>query len=184
MDTQIQSLEKEILEKQQELAKLKRTQKPEKINDYPLVNREGSIPLSKLFGPHKELIVIHNMGKSCSYCTMWADGFNGLYDHLASRAAFIVVSPDDPKTQDEFAKQRHWKFPMYSGRGSTFIEDMGFKDKENGWNPGVSTFYKEDNGELFRGAQAPFDSFDPFCSSWHFFALLRDGVGDWQPKQN
>ena len=41
----------------------------------------------------RDLIVIHNMGASCPYCTLWADGFNGIYDHLADRAAFVALQP-------------------------------------------------------------------------------------------
>ena len=45
--------------------------------------------LSSLFGDRGGLIVVHNMGRDCSYCTMWADGFTGLLPHLESRAAFV-----------------------------------------------------------------------------------------------
>jgi predicted dithiol-disulfide oxidoreductase (DUF899 family) len=64
----------------------------------------GSVQLSDLFGEHEDLIVIHNMGVSCPYCTLWADGFNGLIRHLEDRAAFVMVSPDPPDIQKEFAK--------------------------------------------------------------------------------
>jgi len=37
------------------------------------------------------------------------------------------------------------------------------------------------SGKISRVASAPFGSFDPFCSVWHFVALLANGVGDWQP---
>ena len=39
------------------------------------------------------------MGRGCSYCTLWADGFNGLRHHFEDRAAFVVVSPDTPEQQ-------------------------------------------------------------------------------------
>ncbi len=28
---------------------------------------------------HRELIAVHNTGQSCRYCTIWVDGFNGIY---------------------------------------------------------------------------------------------------------
>jgi len=46
-----------------------------------------SVALSSLFGDHRDIIVVHNMGQSCRYCTMWADRFNGLYPYLANRSA-------------------------------------------------------------------------------------------------
>ena len=73
-----------------------------------------TVKLSSLFGNKGDLILIHNMGKNCPMCTMWADGFNGVLQHLEDKAAFVVVSPDGPRTQKNFAKSRGWKFKMLS----------------------------------------------------------------------
>ena len=70
---------------------------PEKVADYRFSTPDGTVMLSELFGDKQELFVIHNMGKSCSYCTLWADGFNGVQQHLRDRAAFVVSSPDSPE---------------------------------------------------------------------------------------
>jgi peroxiredoxin len=40
----------------------------------------------------------------------------GIYNHLADRAAVVVVSPDPPEVQQRFAQSRGWKFPMVSHR--------------------------------------------------------------------
>ncbi len=58
---------------------------PEEVPDYVFTNTSGSVRLSELFGGKPDLIVIHNMGATCPHCTLWADGFNGIYDHLANR---------------------------------------------------------------------------------------------------
>ncbi len=112
---------------EQKLAALKRRQPLEHVADYHLAGPRGPVKLSALFGRKRDLIVIHNMGRSCPYCTMWADGINGLYPHLADRAGFVVVSPDSPAVQKKFAASRGWRFPMASGQGSTFIHDMGYQ---------------------------------------------------------
>jgi len=53
------------------------------VDDYILKDWENKdVRLSSLFGSNKDLILIHNMGRQCSYCTMWADGFNGVLDHM------------------------------------------------------------------------------------------------------
>ena len=89
----------------------------EQVDDYELLgSKNQKINLSGLFSKKKDLIVVHNMGNSCPYCTMWADGFNGLLPHLEDRAAFVVSSPDEPATQQEFARSRGWKFQMISTR--------------------------------------------------------------------
>jgi predicted dithiol-disulfide oxidoreductase (DUF899 family) len=79
----------------------------EQVNDYEFIDSGNKkINLSNLFGTKNDLFVVHNMGNSCPYCTMWADGFNGLLPHLEDRSTFVVSSPDDPFTQKEFTSQR------------------------------------------------------------------------------
>ena len=153
----------------------------EQVDDYEfLVQKNQKIRLSELFGNKKDLIIIHNMGNSCPYCTMWADGFNGLLQHLQDRAAFVVSSPDDPMTQKDFASSRGWKFQMVSTKKTSFAKDMGFEN--NGMPmPGVSIFYK-DNGKITRVGRDNFGPGDNYCPTWHFFDLLKDGRANWQAQ--
>ena len=153
---------------------------PQEVSDYEFQTAEGPVRLSRLFGDHEHLIVIHNMGKSCPACTMWADGYNGIHHHVITRAAFVVSSPDPPQVQREFAASRGWRFPMVSHAGSTFAADMGFRS-DKGWKPGVSVFRRE-GGRTFRVSDTTFCPGDDFCTVWHFFDLLPGGPGDWWPK--
>ena len=177
----IAKLESGLGSQNEKLAALKRRLPPELVKDYFLSGPDGKVRLSELFRGKRDLVVIHNMGRSCRYCTMWADGFNGLRHHLASRAGFAVVSPDAVRTQQQFAKNRGWEFPFYSGKGSTFIKDMGFLPRPGEPMPGVST-YRRKGAKIYRIASAPFGPFDQFCATWPLFALLDGGVGDWAPK--
>src|SRR5208282_3588137 len=107
---EIQKLEKSIRVAKDKLAKLRRRAAAQPVADYVFTGSLGErLSLSEAFGDRDELIVVHNMGRSCPYCTMWADGFNGLLPHLENRAAFAVVSPDRPKGQKAFAAKRGWK---------------------------------------------------------------------------
>jgi predicted dithiol-disulfide oxidoreductase (DUF899 family) len=178
---EIERLEEELVDQYQRLAELKRRLPREPVKDYVLTGWNGPIKLSDLFNGKPDLIVIHNMGKGCSSCTLWADGFNGVWKHLGDRAGFVVCSPDSPDIQREFAKSRGWQFPMISGHGSTFIQDMGFR-AEKSWMPGVSTFLRTADGGVVRVAKAGFGPFDPFCAVWHLIALLADGVNEWEPQ--
>lgn len=153
---------------------------PEPVPDYEFAGPDGKVRLSALFGDKDTLLVVHNMGTGCPYCTLWADGFNGVYDHLRNRAAFVVSSPDDPAKQREFAGSRHWKFPMVSHQGTTFAADMGYR-RANGFSAGVSVF-KREGGKLLRVADTAFSPGDDFCSVWHFFDLIPEGRAGWQPK--
>lgn len=122
----------------------------EEVREYVLTDSEGGkVALSTLFGKKDDLILVHNMGRSCPYCTMWADGFNGVLDHLEDRAAFGLVSPDAPPVQKKFAGSRGWKFKMFSSKGTSFSKDMGFEGEEGSPEPGVSVFHRTKTGVSF-----------------------------------
>lgn len=182
----LRTLDQEIRARQEEMITLRREQPPEPVEDFVLGGPGGErAPLSSLFGDKSDLIVVHNMGSSCPYCTLWADGFNGVARHLENRAAFVVVSPDTPDEQQTFAASRGWGFRMLSNGDSGFTEAMGYQGEKDGkrWvYPGFSTFRKRDDGSIVRIANAPFGPGDPYCGAWHLFDLLEGGVGDWRPK--
>ena len=178
----IEKLEQKIAKEKVTLGKLRSSAKPQPVEDYVLTSADGKkTKLSALFGNKKELIVVHNMGSSCPYCTLWADGFNGLSQHLESRAAFVIESPDSPKTQSRFKKSRGWKFKMVSSDGSKFRTDMGYLQANGDRWPGVSTFVKK-NGKIFRHSNTGFGPGDNFCPAWDLFDLLPGGSGEWGPK--
>jgi predicted dithiol-disulfide oxidoreductase (DUF899 family) len=154
---------------------------PEEVRDYEFATTKGGILLSALFGDKDDLFVIHNMGASCPYCTLWADGYNGIYPHLADRAAFVVSSPDPPAAQRTFARGRGWKFPMVSHQGSSFAADMGYRSKGGGWLPGVSVFRRR-GARILRVADTGFSPYDDFCALWHLLDLLPEGAGGWKPR--
>ena len=182
---QIEELQNQVQSTVEELQRLRRELPPEPVEDYVFHNTEGEIRLAQLFGEQRDLILIHNMGRGCSYCTLWADGFNGLVAPLQDRAALVVVSSDPPEGQQEFAELRGWRFPMASTQGTSFTADMGFVREHDGkvtdW-PGCSTFRKQDDGTIVRIAQDVFGPGDAYCSIWHLFALLHDGADGWQPR--
>ena len=154
---------------------------PEEVADYDFTARNGTVRLSELFGDKTDLIVIHNMGSSCPNCTLWADGFNGIYDHLRNRAAVVVSSPDRPEVQKKFAESRGWRFPMVSHHDTTFAADMGYRSTDGGWLPGISVFRRE-RGRILRVSDTGFSPGDDFCTLWHIFDLLPGGAAGWQPK--
>ncbi len=179
----IERLEKQMLKDKLKLSKMRQQVTPLEIEDFQFTTGGGKkVRLSSLFGKHDELILVHNMGVRCAYCTMWADGFNGLRQHLANRAGFVVVSPDEAAIMKEFAKGRGWKFPIYSHYGTTFGKTLGFESPTGGAWPGVSTFFKNPDGKIFRVAKAFFGPGDDFCATWHFLDLLPRGANGWSPK--
>lgn len=182
MNSETETIQRQISDLKQKLVAARRKASPQPIRDYDLKDAEGKpVRLSDLFAGKSELMVIHNMGKRCPYCTLWADGFSGVADHLANRAPFVLSSPDDPRTLKEFATSRGWRFRAVSIHGTSFAKDLGFEKETGQFQPGVSTFTK--SGDKI--ARVAFDSFGPgddYCALWHLLDLLPQGKGDWEPK--
>lgn len=152
------------------------------VANYTLLGAAGPVTLSELFGDKDDLIVVHNMGQGCAYCTLWADGFASVLPHLERRTAFVVSSPDDPATQRAFAGSRGWPFRMVSTQGSSFAHDMGYYVEGEGYWPGVSAFRRRADGSMVRVARDFFGPGDVYNNVWHFFDLLADGSNGWQPR--
>jgi predicted dithiol-disulfide oxidoreductase (DUF899 family) len=183
---EIEKLHQEIVDRRMKIIELLKSNPTPITKNYKFVDWQGlPIHLGDLFGDKKDLIVIHNMGKSCRYCTLWADGINGVQHHLSNKAAFVLVSPDTPEVQKEFASSRGWKFTMLSDKDREFSVDMGFgKYKEDKYYayPGYSTFRKNDDGSVDRIGYDEFGPGDLYSNVWHFYDLLADGAGDWEPQ--
>lgn len=183
---EIEALEREIREKQKKLNALRRQAGPRAPADGVFDAPDGTrVRLADLFGSHRDLIMVHNMGARCAYCTLWADGFNGMLPHFEDRAAFVVVSPDAPDAQQEFAARRGWRFRMVSDRGATFAVAMGYASDNDGtrhYLPGFSTFRRDDDGVVRRVAHASFGPGDPYCGLWPMIDLLDGGAGAWHPR--
>jgi predicted dithiol-disulfide oxidoreductase (DUF899 family) len=185
--SEVDKIEEQITELRKKLVEARKRQAGEKIADYTFATPTGPVKLSQLFGDKSELLVIHNMGRGCAYCTLWADEINGVHQHLENRAGLVVVSDDPPDVQKAFADSRGWKFKMASSAGTSFFTDTGFRgpgrtpDKLINW-PGVSALHKSPDGTITRTAKSFFGPGDSFCGVWHLFDLLKDGVNGWGPK--
>jgi len=182
---EIEELQKEIEERKQKIIKLRRAQALEEVKDYTFKNRAGEeVSLYSLFGDAEELLIMHNMGKSCPYCTMWADGFRGYAEMLSDRMPWALTSPDAVDTMKEFTEARNWDYNVLSFHGTSFAKDLGFEFEKEGktyyW-PGVSALIKKD-GKVYRAAKESFGPGDSFNIAWHFFDLFPKGHNNWQPK--
>ncbi|AIE83722.1 DUF899 family protein [Fimbriimonas ginsengisoli] len=186
VDKQIDELQNEIEAAKRRLVEVRKRRPKEPIQDYVLQDSDGNeVRLSELFGDKDDLIVIHNMGTSCSHCTLWADGFTGLVPHLTNRAALVLCSPDKPEVQKRFAAKRDWNFKMVSSHDSSFYKDMGFWATDGPYPgpwPGVSTFRREPDGSINRIAKATFGPGDDFCAVWPLLDMLENGANGWEPQ--
>ncbi len=180
---EIKSLQMQIHELKTKLSSARRDAPPEPVEDFELRSADGApVRLSELFDGKDDLLVVHNMGKSCVYCTLWGDGFTGFAQHLRDRAAFVLCSNDDPETARAFAAERGWNYPVVSGAGSGFAKAMGFMSDTGSPTPGVSAFKRLADGSVIRTGCAFFGPGDDFCSPWPLFDLLGGGAGEWSPQ--
>ncbi len=183
MSEEITRLEQEMAVLREKLVTARKAIGPESVDNYEFPAAEGgAVTLSELFGDKQDLLVIHNMGKACRYCTLWADGLNGVVSHLANRAGLALFSPDDPQTQRAFAESRGWRFRVVSYGDTDFAAKMGFNNQPDRYMPGASAFLKRADGSIVRTGRAYFGPGDDFCAVWHLFDLFADGAAGWEPQ--
>jgi predicted dithiol-disulfide oxidoreductase (DUF899 family) len=175
-------LYKQIEKTREKILELRKSAEPEPVKDYSLKDWKGNdVMLSSLFDERDELLVIHNMGRRCTYCTLWADGFNGLALPINDRMPFVVISPDTPEVQKEFSESRGWKFKMLSAEGTSFIKDLGFEPEPKQYWPGVSALIRKE-GKIYRASYDNLGPGDFYCSAWHLFDLFPKQDNGWQPR--
>ncbi len=167
---------------------MKKKESSEVTDDYVFSTPDGVVTLRQLFGERSELIIIQNMGKSCPYCTIYADGINGILAHLEDRCSVALLSPDPVDVQVEFAKSRCWGFRMISSseHGDKYSMDMGHwgtmsREEPAGTWPGFSAFHR--NGEkITRTGHSSFCPGDEFCVAFPMMQMLEGGCEGWSPK--
>jgi predicted dithiol-disulfide oxidoreductase (DUF899 family) len=158
--------EKELTKRSDELAQ-RRQQLPWVRIDkqYQFETDEGSASLEDLFQGRSQLLVYHFMfgpdyTAGCPSCSAIADGFNGIWIHLANHDAMLwaVSRAPLPKLQ-EFKRRMGWTFPWASSFGGDFNFDFNVQlteeqqrkggaeynfEREEVWHPeeseGVVTF--------------------------------------------
>jgi predicted dithiol-disulfide oxidoreductase (DUF899 family) len=184
-DKQIELLQTEIEAKQKQISELRKNRELEAFSDYTLKDKNGNeVLFSYLFNDNEELLVIHNMGKQCSYCTMWADTLSSATQVINDRVPMVLVSPNEPSIMKDFSENRGWQFTCISAFESDFIKDCGYateKEAKIYYMPGVSAFIKKE-GKIYRSNKDYFGPGDVYCSPWHFFDLLSKKENGWVPK--
>ena len=174
------ALEMEIYELTLKLHELRKATPRKAVPNYSFATQTGETTLLDLFAGRDKLLMIHNMGQGCRYCTLWADGFNGQLDHLEDAMSVVLVSKDDPQTQRRFANSRGWKFRLASHGGGAYISEQTVM-KDQGNFPGA-VVYERVGDEIFRLNSGIFGPGDQFCALWSLLSLGGVGESDWMPQ--
>lgn len=176
----INELQKQIFDLKQQLNIQLAANPATAVKDYRFKTLEGIVSLNDLFAQQDKLLLIHNMGQGCRYCTLWADGFNGFLPHLESAMSVVLVSKDTPEVQRDFANSRGWRFRLASHGGGDYIQEQTVMDGENNM-PGVVVYEKQDN-TIVRKNSAVFGPGDSYCSMWDLIGLAGLSESSWTPQ--
>lgn len=142
--------------------------------DYVFDTLDGPRTLAELFDGRRQLLVQHFMlgpgwPQGCPSCSFMADHSDGMNPHLANRDVTLIAISRAPLAEiQRFRERMGWQFPWVSSHGNDFNYDFRIsftpEDKASGqpiYNfdtqafqgeeaPGISVFYKDDAGNVFR----------------------------------
>ena len=181
MQEQISQLEKHIDDKCRELHQLRiKSDEKSPVPNYIFETEHGKTTLIDLFGDKESLFAIHNMGSRCIYCTMWADACNGLLPHLESVVSVVLLSPDSPTVQREFADSRSWKFQRASFEDSPYISEQNVCDEPETYPGAVA--YRRVEDRIYRVNSCVFGLGDLYATPYSILAMCGIGPNDWTPQ--
>lgn len=182
MNSNIIEIEREIFELTAKLNELRGANEGVEVRNYAFDSLSGPTTLLDLFGHQKKLLLIHNMGQGCRYCTLWADGLNGFVPHIETAMALALVSKDRPEVQRRFANSRGWRFRLASHGGGEYIREQTVMEGADNM-PGAVVY--ERRGEaIFRKNSCIFGPGDMYCPIWNFLGMAGFGEGEWTPQFN
>lgn len=182
MNSEIAALEKQLYELTTRINALRRENIGDEVPNYTFSTLEGDVSLLDLFGDNDRLLMIHNMGQGCRYCTLWADGFNGFLPHLESAMSVVLVSKDSPALQRNFANSRNWRFRLASHGGGKYLKEQGITG--SGKNTPGAVVYERDGSRITRKNSAEFGPGDLFCSIWNLLGMAGLDESSWTPQYN
>jgi predicted dithiol-disulfide oxidoreductase (DUF899 family) len=190
------------LDKQRDELSRERRELPwvEVDKSYVFDGNDGPETLADLFGKHRQLIVYHFMfdpswDEGCPSCSYLSDHFDGMLSHLNQRdVSFVVVSKAKLDRLEAYKKRLGWSFKWLSSHDNDFNRDyhVSFtpEELEKGeayYNykrgvpfpapegPGVSVFYKDENGTVFHTYSTYARGLDHLIGTYQFLDLVPKG---------
>ncbi|HWM48006.1 MAG TPA: thioredoxin family protein [Xanthobacteraceae bacterium] len=192
--------EKAFTRARDELSRARRDLPWERVEkDYRFAGPGGEVGLADLFAGRSQLVVYHLMfdpawDAACKSCSFWADNFERNVVHLAHRDVTMIAISRAPLAKIEaFRRRMGWTFDWYSSNGSDFNYDYGvsFRPDEVGngkaaYNfgtipppgsemPGISVFYKDDAGAIFRTYSCYSRGIEMMNAAYQYLDLVPKG---------
>jgi predicted dithiol-disulfide oxidoreductase (DUF899 family) len=192
--------EKELTRLRDEVSRHRRELPWVKIEtQYVFDGPNGKEILADLFNGHTQLIVYHFMlgpgwQEGCKSCSYLADHFDGANWHLPHRdVTFVAVSPAPLSEIEPFKQRMGWRFRWVSSHRNDFNFDyhvsategektkgkMYYNYQTQDWvnkeMPGLSVFYKDENGDVFHTYSTYGRGLDIFIGAYNFLDLVPKG---------
>ena len=166
---------------------------------YVFDGAKGKETLAELFDGRSQLIVYHFMlgpgwGEGCKSCSYLTDHFDGANRHLPHRdVTFVVISRASLSEIEAYQKRMGWRFKWLSSHGDDFNFDyhVSFTKEEEKANkvyynygtgefmsdelPGLSVFYKDENGDVFHTYSTYARGLDMLVGTYNFLDLVPKG---------
>jgi predicted dithiol-disulfide oxidoreductase (DUF899 family) len=167
--------------------------------EYVFEGPESKTTLSDLFGDKTQLIIYHFMfgpgwGEGCEHCSFWADHFDSVNFHIGQRdTAFAVVSRAPLTEIEPFKKRMGWQFKWVSSFNTDFNFDFNVSftpeqikngkaiynfaplDMNIDEREGVSAFYKDKHGQIYRTYSSYERGIDLMNTTYNFLDLTAKG---------
>jgi predicted dithiol-disulfide oxidoreductase (DUF899 family) len=167
--------------------------------EYAFEGRDGRQTLAQLFDARSQLIVYHFMfgpgwDAGCPHCSHWADSFDRAIVHLNQRdVTMVAVSRAPYAALAAYHRRMGWSFKWLSSGGSDFNFDFNvsfrpeeLKAKEAFYNftqqdpdvserEGVSVFFKDAKGKVFRTYSTYARGIDAFNVDYQYLDLTPKG---------
>jgi predicted dithiol-disulfide oxidoreductase (DUF899 family) len=145
----IAQLRQQVDELEAEIAALESALPRRHVADYELARPSGkTVLLSELFGERSFLVLVHNMGRECYFCRVYADELEAGYRLIEPRAALVYVGPDSPEELAEIVADRQYRAHVVCDAGTTLAADLGFSTEEHQRTPGVSILERTRDGDI------------------------------------
>jgi len=146
-----------------------------------------------------QLVVQHFMfapdwSEGCKSCSFWADQFDRMIPHLAARdTALVAISRAPLPRLEAFKARMGWTFPWLSSANTDFNHDYavsftpdeiksGTKIYNFGTSsfgveeaPGISVFYRDENGAIFHTYSCFARGLDMMNAAYHYLDLTPLG---------
>jgi predicted dithiol-disulfide oxidoreductase (DUF899 family) len=192
--------EKEFTHQRDALSAARRSLPMVKIDkNYVFDGPDGKETLADLFQGRSQLIVYHFMlgpdwEEGCKSCSYLADHFDGANWHLPHRDATLVAISRAPLPKlQNYQKRMGWRFKWVSSEKNDFNFDyhVSFTAEDEKKNtayynyatgeffsdelPGLSVFYKNENGEVFHTYSTYGRGLDMLVGAYHFLDLTPKG---------